>query len=78
MNKSALKIGKRLIKVDRFAYISSTLSQNVHIYNEVNFRLESISSTFCRLHQNVWKWHHYSDQAESISFSAALYITPCI
>jgi hypothetical protein len=40
--------------VDRFTYLGSTLSQAVHIDNEINIRIARTSSAFGRLRENVW------------------------
>jgi hypothetical protein len=40
--------------VDRFTYLGSTLSQAVHIDNEINIRIARASSALGRLRENVW------------------------
>ena len=41
--------------VDRFTYLGSTLSQAVHIDDEINTRIARASSAFGRLRTNVWE-----------------------
>lgn len=44
----------RLVAVDKLRYLSSTLSRNVVIDDEVNTRLAKATAAFGRLQQNVW------------------------
>ena len=46
--------GQRLNNVDRFTYLGSTLSQAVHIDDEINTRIAKASATFGRLRPIVW------------------------
>uniref|UniRef100_A0A0L8GS27 C2H2-type domain-containing protein n=1 Tax=Octopus bimaculoides TaxID=37653 RepID=A0A0L8GS27_OCTBM len=46
--------GQRLNAVGKFTYLSSTLSRNVVIDDEINTRLAKASAAFGRLHKNVW------------------------
>ena len=46
--------GQRLLVVDKFTYLGSTLSRVVHIGDEVNARIAKASATFCRLRGSVW------------------------
>ncbi|XP_053863859.1 LOW QUALITY PROTEIN: uncharacterized protein LOC128825397 [Malaclemys terrapin pileata] len=47
--------GQRLQPVDRFMYLSSTLSRAVSIDDEVNCRIAKASSAFGRLRSSVWE-----------------------
>ena len=46
--------GQRLVAVDKFTYLGSTLSGNVLTDDEVNARLAKATAAFGRLHKNVW------------------------
>jgi len=46
--------GQLLPAVDKFTYLGSTLSRNVHIDDEVVNRISKASSAFGRLRKNVW------------------------
>jgi len=46
--------GQLLPVVDKFTYLGSTLSRNVHIDDEVVNRISKASSAFGRLRKNVW------------------------
>jgi len=46
--------GNDLNTVDKFTYLGSTLSNVVHIDDEINNRLAKASSAFGRLRSNVW------------------------
>lgn len=46
--------GVKLNIVNRFTYMGSTLSQNVNIDDGMITRISYTSSTFGRLHTNVW------------------------
>lgn len=46
--------GQKLRNVDRFTYLGSTLSQAVHIDDEVYTRIAKASVAFGRLRSNVW------------------------
>ncbi|XP_052257776.1 uncharacterized protein LOC127862587 [Dreissena polymorpha] len=45
---------QRLNPVEKFTYLGSTLSRNVHIEDEVNSRKAKVSSAFGRLNKTVW------------------------
>ena len=46
--------GQRLLVVDKFTYLGSTLSRVVHIDEEVNARIAKASAAFGRLRGSVW------------------------
>ena len=46
--------GQRLQVVDKFTYLRSTLSRNVHIDDEVIARIAKASAAFGRLHGSIW------------------------
>ncbi|GFS09126.1 hypothetical protein ElyMa_006612800 [Elysia marginata] len=47
--------GVKLAVVDRFTYLGSTLSRNVHIDDETDGRIAKASATFRRLRSSVWE-----------------------
>ena len=46
--------GQRLLVVDKFTYLGSTLSRVVHTDDEVNARIGKASAAFGRLRGSVW------------------------
>ena len=54
-NKPSISVnGQKLSNVNRFTYLGSTLSQEVHIDDEINTRIARASSSFGRLQTTVW------------------------
>ena len=47
--------GVKLAAVDRFTYLGSTLSRNVHIDDETDGRIAKASAAFGRLRSSVWE-----------------------
>ena len=46
--------GQRLKVVDKFTYLGSTLSRDVHIDDEVNARIAKASAAFGRVRESIW------------------------
>jgi hypothetical protein len=64
--------GAKLKVVNRFTYLGSTLSQKVTIDDEVNTRICLASSTFGKLHANVWHRSGISIQTKLDVYRAAV------
>lgn len=56
---------ERLHPVEKFTYLSFTLSRNVHIDDDVNLRIAKASSAFWPPKQNSMgpSWHYQSNKA---------------
>ncbi len=54
--KPTIKIKDQILQaVDKFTYLGSTLSREVHIDDEINSRIAKASAAFGRLRSNVWE-----------------------
>ena len=47
--------GQKLVTVDKFVYLGSTLSRSVHIDDETHARIAKASSSFGRIRSSVWE-----------------------
>ena len=64
--------GLKLSNVNRFTYLGSTLSQEVHIDDEVNTRIARASSSFGRLQTTVWNRRGIKPQTKIKVYSATI------
>ena len=55
METSVTTNGEVLNAVDKFTYLGSVLSRDIHIDNEVDARIARASSVFGRLQRKVWE-----------------------
>ena len=65
--------GQRLIAVEKFTYLGTTLSRNIVISDEVNARLAKTNTVFGRLTKSVWtRWWITVDTSIKIYKAAVL------
>ena len=62
--------GQQLKMVEKFTYLSSTLSKCINMNEEVNTRLAKVSAAFGRLNRNVWNQRGISEATKIKVFLA--------